>query len=71
MLNFKNIFKEKINKKTNNENKLNIYEGTINTKDKISPGYINNNNPKYLEIDDVYFSGLIINNYNREYEDLY
>ena len=70
MLNFKNIFKEKINKKTNNENKLNIYEGTINTKDKISPGYINNNNPKYLEIDDVYFSGLIINNYNREYEDL-
>lgn len=64
------MFREKINKKTNKENKLNIYEGTINTKDKISPGYINNNNPKYLEIDDVYFSGLIINNYNREYEEL-
>ena len=42
----------------------------ISVKDKISPGYINNSNPKYLEIDDVYFSGLIINNYNREYEDL-
>ena len=42
----------------------------ISVKDKISPGYINNSNPKYLEIDDVYFSGLIINNYNREYENL-
>ena len=49
---------------------MNIYEGSINVKDKISPGYINNNNPKYLEIDDLYFSGLIICNYNREYEDL-
>lgn len=41
---------------------------TIN--DKISPGYINKNNPKFLEIDDVYFSGLMIYNYNREYEEL-
>ena len=49
---------------------MNIYEGSINVIDKISPEYINNNNPKYLEIDDLYFSGLIICNYNREYEDL-
>ena len=47
-----------------------MYEGTINIKDEISPGYINNNNPKYIEIDDMYFSGIIISNYNREYEDL-
>ncbi len=47
-----------------------MYEGTINIKDEILPTYINNNNPKFLDIDEIYFAGLIIINYNREYEDI-
>ena len=39
-------------------------------KDKISPAYINMQNPKYLEIDNLYYSGLIVVNYYREQTDL-
>ena len=56
------------NKKT--ENSWEIYEGSIQNKDEISPTYINLNNPRYMEIDEVFYSGIIISNYNREYEDL-
>lgn len=48
-----------------------------NTKEKqcleenyICPSYINNQNPKYIEIDNMYYSGLMIVNYLRENEDL-
>ena len=47
-----------------------IYEGAIKSKDEISPTYINLNNPKYIEIDEIYYSGIIISNYNREYQEL-
>jgi len=60
----------KVLKSKEKENSWEIYEGSIQNKDKISPTYINLNNPKYMEIDDVYYSGIIINSYNREYEDL-
>ena len=36
----------------------------------ICPSYINNENPKYLEIDNMYYAGLMIVNYLRENEDL-
>ena len=36
----------------------------------ICPSYINNQNPKYLEIDNMYYSGLMIVNYLRENEEL-
>ena len=36
----------------------------------ISPAYINNQNPKYLEIDNLYYSSLIVVNYYREQTDL-
>ena len=39
-------------------------------KDKISPSYINLNNPRYIEIDNTFYSGIIIVNYYREYNDL-
>ena len=38
----------------------------INNSDYIAPSYINMMNPKYLEIDNVFYSTLIIINYNRE-----
>lgn len=44
--------------------------GTFSQKDKVSPAYINLNNPKFIEIDNIYYSGIIIVNYYREYNDL-
>ena len=57
-----NLFK---NKKT--YNKIN---GIFTQKDEISPAYINLENPKFIEIDNIYYSGVIIVNYYREYNDL-
>ena len=56
----------KIKFKKNKEK--NIYE--FSEKDKIAPAYINLNNPKYIEIDNIYYSGIIIINYYREYNNL-
>ena len=61
----KNIIKNKTE-----ENSWEIYEGGITNKDELSPTYINLNNPKYIEINETYYSGIIISNYNREYEEL-
>ncbi len=59
--------KRKIEKK---EEKLKFIEGTFSNKDFISPSYINLNNPKYMEIDEMFYSTLIAVNYYREQEDL-
>jgi len=45
-------------------------DGIYTEKDYISPSYINLNNPRFIEIDNTYYSGLIIVNYYREYNDL-
>ena len=52
--------------KINKNEKLNFLEGSFSEKDFLSPSYINNSNPKYLEIDGIYYSSLLIENYNRE-----
>lgn len=39
-------------------------------KDKIAPTYINNKNPKFLEIDEKYYTGIIIVDYYRECTDI-
>ncbi len=59
--------KKKIEEK---EEKLKFIEGTFSNKDFISPSYINLNNPKYMEIDEMFYSTLIAVNYYREQEDL-
>ena len=56
--------------KKQKEDKNNFFSGTIDEKDEISPLYINMENPKYLEIDDLYYSGLIVVNYYREQNDI-
>ena len=38
--------------------------------DKLSPSYINLKNPKYIEIDNMFYGGLIVVNYYREQEEL-
>ena len=48
----------------------NIKLGSFSYKDYISGSYINNKNPRYLEINNIYYSSLIIVNYYREYNDL-
>jgi len=52
------------------KNKINKLKGTFSEKDKISPSYINLNNPRYIEIDNMFYSGILIVNYYREYNDL-
>ena len=68
------MLKEKIeriiskNKKNNMQD--NFFEGSINKKDEIAPAYINLQNPKYLEIDNLYYGGLIVVDYYREQTDI-
>ena len=50
--------------------KLEIYDGVFTIKDKISPSYMNFSNPRYIEIDDTYYSGLLVVNYNREHTEI-
>ena len=64
-----NIIKQRLNRKENNIS-WEIYEGAIKENDEIAPTYINLNNPKYIEINETYYSGIIISNYNREYENI-
>ncbi len=49
---------------------IDFFKGILKEKDKISPSYINLNNPKFIEIDNIYYSGLIIIDYTREYKDI-
>jgi type IV secretory pathway VirB4 component len=49
---------------------LNFYKGIYSDKDLMSPSYINLNNPRYFEIDGIFYSTLIITNYGRENYDL-
>ena len=42
----------------------------MSIKDKLAPSYINNKNPKFLEIDGSFYSGLLIIDYYREYTDI-
>ena len=57
--------------KTNKNTQKDTYiKGGFTLKDVISPAYINLKNPKYIEIDNEYYSGIIIANYSREYQEL-
>ncbi|MCI8481645.1 MAG: DUF87 domain-containing protein [Clostridia bacterium] len=59
-------------KKQKNEKKkeLEILEGIFSNKNQIYPTYVNLKNPKYIEIEDTYFSSLLIVNYYHEQNDL-
>ena len=61
----KNLFNKEIEKK-----EISFLDGSVNIKDEIAPSYINIKNPKYLEIDNLFFSGLIVVNYYREQNDI-
>ena len=59
------LFNKEIEKKESN-----FVDGAVNINDEIAPSYINIKNPKYLEIDNLFFSGLIVVNYYREQNDI-
>ena len=48
----------------------NISEGFFSDIDYLAPTYVSNKNPRYLEIDNYFYSGLAIVNYYREHTDL-
>ena len=52
--------KNKKVKNTKKENNLNFLEGIFSDNDYLSPSYINLNNPKYIEIDNIYYSSILI-----------
>ena len=47
-----------------------IKEGKIEEKDYIVPAYINETNPKYIEIDGIFYGGIICTDYYREYNEI-
>ena len=57
------------NKKENNK-KIDFLKGTNCNNDFLAPSYINLSNPKYIEIDNNYYSSLLIINYFREQSEL-
>lgn len=61
------LFSKKENTRENNPE---FYGGTFSEKDALSPGYFNLENPKYMEIDQRFYSTLFIVNYYREQSDL-
>ena len=66
----KNIFKLKRELEKNKKEKLNFLEGTFSDDDVLAPSCIDLSNPKYIEIDNNYFSSILIVNYFREQNEL-
>ena len=63
----KKIKNKIINLKNKNNN---FFEGIFKNTDYILPSYINLNNPNFIEIDKMFYSGIIIVNYYREQTEL-
>ena len=62
--------KQSIIRKENMQEEMKFKDGTFKDKDEITPSYINLNNPKYMEIDEMFYSTLISVNYYREQDEL-
>lgn len=63
-------FKKYIFNKEIKKDFLEIEKGKIDLNDEILPTYINLKNPKFFEIENKFYSGVIIYNYNKEYENI-
>ena len=63
-----NLIKNKLLNKKNN--KINFYDGIFKNTDFILPSYINLKNPNFIEIENIFYSGLLIVNYYREQTEL-
>ena len=75
MKKIKKYIKEKLKKIKNKilkkkENEINFFDGIFKNTDFILPSYINLKNPNYIEIENVFYCGIIIVNYYREQTEL-
>ena len=75
MKKIKKYIKEKLKKIKNKilkkkENEINFFNGIFKNTDFILPSYINLKNPNYIEIENVFYCGIIIVNYYREQTEL-
>ena len=52
------------------KNKFDFLDGSIKINDELAPAYINLKNSKYIEIDNLFYAGLMVVNYYREQNDL-
>ena len=52
------------------QKEIEIYKGAFTNNDYIAPAYIDLSNPKQVEIDGVFYSGILVVNYYREQNDL-
>ena len=57
-------------KKKKHKNFSSKLEGTISEEDILAPSYINTTNPNYIEIENVYYTSILIVNYYREYNEI-
>ena len=48
----------------------NFLDGSINFKDKLAPSYIDTTNPRFLEIDNFFYAGILVIDYYREYNEI-
>ena len=64
-----NVIKKE-NQKEKQKNNMDFLEGIFEDKDMLAPAYMNIQNPKYLEIDNIYYSTLLVTNYFREQNEL-
>ena len=56
--------------KNQQKQNIDLEKGNFKDIDYISPSYIDKRNPKFIEIDGIKYSGLLIINYNREHSEL-
>ena len=66
----KNYKKENKKKQIKNNNKINFLEGSFSDNNFLAPSYICLSNPKFIEIDNIYYASLLIINYFREQSEL-
>lgn len=50
------------------KNNYKFLQGLFTNKDNMAASYINTTNPRYIEIDNIFYAGIIIVNYYREYD---
>ena len=48
----------------------NFLDGSINFKDRLAPSYIDTTNPRFLEIDNFFYAGILVIDYYREYNEI-
>ena len=48
----------------------NFLDGSIKFKDKLAPSYIDTTNPRFLEIDNFFYAGILVIDYYREYNEI-